>query len=155
MTTQDFLILLISSTAFGTVMGAYFGAIQHRIITDEPLVTSHCFCPNCKTTLSIWFQIPILSWIFLKGKCHYCKKPISIKYPLIEGVFLLFYLITFLFFYKNPFLLIFVWIFFILGILLLCCKKHFRSTLKAFSIFLIYHLIYGVLLITILFALTT
>ena len=101
MTTQDFLILLITSTVFGTFMGAYFGTVQYRIITDEPLVTSYFFCPNCKTTLSIWFQIPILSWLFLKGKCYYCKKPIPVKYPLIEGGFLIFYLSTFLLFYID------------------------------------------------------
>lgn len=154
MSTKDFLILLISSTAFGTIMGAYFGTIQYRITTDEPFVTSHCFCPNCKNTLSLWFQIPILSWFFLRGKCYYCKKPIPIKYPLIESSFLVFYLTTFLLFYKNPFLLVCIWILFIIGILLLNCKKHFRSAIKAFFIFLIYHLIYGGLLIILSFALT-
>ena len=155
MTTQDFLILLITSTVFGTFMGAYFGTVQYRIIVDERLVTSYCFCPNCKTTLSIWFQIPILSWLFLKGKCYYCKQPIPVKYPLIEGGFLVFYLTTFLLFYKNPFLLVGIWILFITVMLLLRCKKHFRSAIKAFSIFFIYHLIYGGLFIIVSFALTT
>lgn len=146
MTQQDFIILLIASTLFGTTMGAYFGTIQYRVVVDEPLVTSHCFCPNCKTTLSIWHQIPILSWLFLGGKCHYCQKPIPAKYPLIEAGFLVFYLITFALLHKNPILLVCIWIVFITIMLLLNCKKHFTSALKAFSIFFIYHLLFGGLL---------
>lgn len=155
MSLRDFYILLSVSALFGTLMGAYFGTVQYRISSDEPLVTSHCFCPNCKATLSIFFQIPILSWIFLKGKCYYCQKPIPAKYPLIESGFLFFYTTTFFLYYKNPILLVFLWILFIVVLLLLYCKKHFRSAIKAFFIFLIYHGIYGGLLIIISYALHT
>lgn len=155
MSIQDFYILLSASALFGTIMGAYFGTIQYRITVDEPLVTSYCSCPNCKTKLSIFFQIPILSWIFLKGKCYYCKKTIPAKYPVIESCFLFFYTATFLLCYKNPILLVFIWILFIMGILSLYCKNHFRSALKAFFIFLIYHLIYGGLFVIVSYALYT
>ena len=155
MSIQDFIILLIATTLFGTIMGAYWGTIQYRIIANEPLITSYCFCPSCKTRLSLWHQIPILSWILLGGKCHYCKNPIPIKYPLIEGGFLLFYLISFLLLYQNPILLVCIWILLIAIMLLLRYRKHLHSAIKAFCIFFMYHLIYGGLLILIIYALNS
>ena len=149
MLLQDFIILLIASTLFVTTMGAYFGTVQYRIISNKPLITSDCFCPNCKTTLSLWHQIPILSWLFLGGKCYFCQKPIPAKYPLIEVGFLVFYLITFILLHKNPILLVCIWIMFITLMLLLNCKKNYTSAIKAFFIFLIYHLLFGGLLILI------
>ena len=52
----------------------------------EPLNLSlpRSHCPVCKTQLRVIDNIPILSWLFLKGKCHHCKTSISIRYPLIE-----------------------------------------------------------------------
>lgn len=50
-------------------------------------------CPHCRHILGVFDLIPVFSWIFLGGKCRYCKKPISARYPLIElctaAVFLL------------------------------------------------------------------
>lgn len=42
------------------------------------------FCPKCKTQVKSWQNIPILSYLFLKGACHQCKNPISLRYPLTE-----------------------------------------------------------------------
>lgn len=42
------------------------------------------FCPHCKEPLKWWHNIPLFSWIFLRGKCHYCKRAISFRYPLVE-----------------------------------------------------------------------
>lgn len=42
------------------------------------------FCPHCNQQLLWWHNIPILSWIFLGGKCHFCKSKISFRYPLVE-----------------------------------------------------------------------
>lgn len=42
------------------------------------------FCPNCMNKLLWWHNIPILSWVFLKGRCYFCKQGISFRYPLVE-----------------------------------------------------------------------
>lgn len=47
------------------------------------------FCPKCKTQVSAWQNIPILSYLFLRGACYHCKAPISIRYPFIELLTLL------------------------------------------------------------------
>ncbi|MFA6302953.1 MAG: A24 family peptidase [Legionella sp.] len=47
------------------------------------------FCPKCKTTIKAWQNIPLLSYLYLQGRCNQCKESISIRYPLIELVTLL------------------------------------------------------------------
>lgn len=42
------------------------------------------FCPSCKNTVKAWHNIPVLSYLFLRGRCAYCQHPISLRYPIIE-----------------------------------------------------------------------
>ncbi|MGQ3892263.1 prepilin peptidase [Legionella sp. CNM-4043-24] len=44
------------------------------------------FCPSCKNTLKVWHNIPILSYLLLRGRCQYCRHPVSLRYPLIEAL---------------------------------------------------------------------
>lgn len=59
------------------------------------ILTGRSMCPNCKHELAVKDLVPVLSWLTLRGKCRYCKKPISWQYPLVElataGLFLLSY----------------------------------------------------------------
>ena len=48
------------------------------------IVSARSMCPSCKHQLSALDLVPVFSWLFLKGKCRYCKKPISAQYPLVE-----------------------------------------------------------------------
>jgi len=50
------------------------------------LVKPNSTCPKCKTAIKPWQNIPIISWLILKGKCASCSNPISIRYPAIEAV---------------------------------------------------------------------
>ena len=56
--------------------------------TSEPfnLVKPNSTCPKCKTAIKPWQNIPIISWLILKGKCASCNNPISIRYPAIEAI---------------------------------------------------------------------
>ena len=56
--------------------------------TSEPfnLVKPNSTCPKCKTAIKPWQNIPIISWLVLKGKCASCSNPISIRYPAVEAV---------------------------------------------------------------------
>ncbi|KTF10759.1 prepilin peptidase [Pseudoalteromonas sp. 10-33] len=56
--------------------------------TSEPfnLVKPNSTCPKCKTAIKPWQNIPIISWLILKGKCASCSHPISIRYPAVEAV---------------------------------------------------------------------
>ena len=78
----------------GTVFGSFFTLAVYRIPLHKDITHERSFCPNCNHKLSFWDMIPILSYIFLKGKCRYCGQKIRIRYLLLEVcaglVFLLF-----------------------------------------------------------------
>lgn len=79
------MLILISVMAFiyGLVFGSLSNALAYRIPTGESLMTrSHC--TNCNSMITAWMNIPVISWLILRGKCHTCKSRISIQYPLIE-----------------------------------------------------------------------
>ncbi|MDQ9093358.1 A24 family peptidase [Pseudoalteromonas haloplanktis] len=54
--------------------------------TPKPfnLVTPNSTCPKCKTAIKAWQNIPVISWLLLKGRCASCSNPISVRYPIIE-----------------------------------------------------------------------
>lgn len=71
------------------------------------------FCPHCKALVKAWQNIPILSYIFLKGRCYTCHEPISIRYPLIELLTLVLSLYAswhFGFTLQLPFALVAIWL---------------------------------------------
>ena len=69
---------------FGIVIGSFLNVVILRIPKKESVVFPASHCPICKTPLKWWHNIPIFSYIFLKGKCAFCNEKISIQYPLIE-----------------------------------------------------------------------
>ena len=75
---------LFMSFLFGTLFGSFLNVLILRIPRDESIAfpASHCF--TCKTPLKAWHNIPLFSWLFLRGKCAFCEAPISAQYPLIE-----------------------------------------------------------------------
>ena len=78
----------------GTVFGSFFTLAVYRIPLRKDITHERSYCPKCNHKLSFWDMIPILSYIFLGGKCRYCKEKIRIRYLLLEiltgTVFLLF-----------------------------------------------------------------
>jgi len=60
--------------------------INVRAETKFDLVHPRSHCPSCGGTISPWHNIPLISWVILRGKCTLCAVPISVRYPLIEGV---------------------------------------------------------------------
>ncbi len=64
--------------------GSFLNVVAYRLVTGEKIFCARSFCPHCKRTVAWYDNIPIFSWFFLLGKCRYCKKRISIFYPIIE-----------------------------------------------------------------------
>lgn len=91
------LIYSIFVFIIGTLFGSFFTLAIYRIPRHQDIVKTRSYCPTCKHRLGFFDCFPILSYISTVGRCRYCKKPISIRYPLIEFgsgiVFLLIYLI--------------------------------------------------------------
>lgn len=78
--------ILISIFLFiiGICLGSFYGCVGYRIPNKISLTKPNSFCSNCNKPLKWYMNIPLFSFIFLKGKCYYCKSNIGIKYFLIE-----------------------------------------------------------------------
>lgn len=68
----------------GLVVGSFLNVVILRTISEESIVFPGSKCPNCQTPLKWYHNIPVLSYIFLRGKCAFCKAHISIQYPIVE-----------------------------------------------------------------------
>ena len=83
---------------FGMVIGSFFNVLGYRLPKKESIVFPSSHCPNCKHKLNFRDLFPVLSYLFLKGKCRYCKIKISPIYPLIELITGILFVISYLIF---------------------------------------------------------
>ena len=70
----------------GALIGSFGNVVIYRLPAKKSVVWPRSSCPKCGHMIRPWENIPILSWLFLRGKCSKCKNPISIRYPLIEAL---------------------------------------------------------------------
>lgn len=77
-----YLLLLV----LGLVFGSFFSAFSWRYPRNISIVHGRSFCPKCKEQIKWYDNIPLLSFILLGGKCRKCKKKISWRYPIIESI---------------------------------------------------------------------
>jgi leader peptidase (prepilin peptidase)/N-methyltransferase len=68
----------------GLVIGSFLNVCIYRLPLGKSIVTSPSSCPACGSKLRPWDLVPVFSYLFLGGKCRYCKARISVQYPLIE-----------------------------------------------------------------------
>ena len=68
----------------GIYFGSFFTLATYRLPIKENIIYKHSYCPNCNHKLGVFDLVPIFSYIFLGGKCHYCKNSIGIRYFLFE-----------------------------------------------------------------------
>lgn len=80
--TMILVYLLLFS--IGTVFGSFLGAWTYRLPRKIKISSGRSFCPKCKKTIEWYDNIPLLSFLVLRGKCRYCGKNISYREPLIE-----------------------------------------------------------------------
>ncbi len=69
---------------FGTLFGSFFNVLISRLPQNKPISSPPSACPACSHSLAWYENIPVFSYIFLKGKCKQCTLPISLQYPLVE-----------------------------------------------------------------------
>lgn len=101
----------------GAVIGSFFNVLIYRIPRELSIISPGSFCPYCKKPIRWYENIPLISFVFLGGKCSQCKNPISFQYPLVELLTALLLLWTFnRFFLKIDFF--FLSLFFIILIII-------------------------------------
>lgn len=77
-------MVLFLTAILGLIFGSFANAVTWRLRSGESITQGRSMCPECRHQLASKDLIPVLSWLSLKGKCRYCKKPISIQYPVVE-----------------------------------------------------------------------
>ena len=83
MITEPF--LLIISAIFGTMIGSFLNVVILRLPDhNQSIVYPASHCPQCSSPLHWYENIPIISYLMLRGKCSHCKMPISLQYPIVE-----------------------------------------------------------------------
>jgi leader peptidase (prepilin peptidase)/N-methyltransferase len=70
----------------GAIGGSFLNVVAYRLPRHESLITPASHCPGCGTPVRPYDNIPILSYVLLRGHCRSCRAPISARYPLVEAV---------------------------------------------------------------------
>ena len=91
---DNYFLILVS--IIGLCLGSFFNVVILRSLSGESIVFPASKCPKCGHKLYPWHNIPVISYIFLRGKCHFCKESISIQYPLVELTTMLLFGLTYL-----------------------------------------------------------
>src|SRR5205807_799389 len=63
----------------------FLNVVIHRLPLGESLVAPGSHCPNCQAPIRPWHNVPLVSWILLRGRCRDCHAPIAMRYPLVEA----------------------------------------------------------------------
>ena len=70
----------------GAVFGSFLNVVAYRLPRGESLSRPRSRCPQCQTQIKAYDNVPVLSWLALRGRCRSCRTPISARYPLVEAV---------------------------------------------------------------------
>lgn len=79
-------VAAVFAVLFGLAIGSFLNVLIHRIPLGKSIVTPPSSCPHCGARLRVYDNIPILSYLILRGKCRSCRCPISPQYPIVEGM---------------------------------------------------------------------
>ena len=108
--------LAVATFAFGLCWGSFLNVCIYRLPRGKSVVTPRSACPHCGDPIPLYHNVPVLSWLILRGKCRSCKQPISPRYLVVE-------LLT--------------------GLLFLGCYAHFGLTLAALKCAVLGYLLLG------------
>jgi leader peptidase (prepilin peptidase) / N-methyltransferase len=86
---------LLTVFALGAIIGSFLNVVIHRYPREESIVFPPSHCPHCATNIKPYDNVPILAWLWLRGRCRACHGPIDARYPLVELANALFYVAVF------------------------------------------------------------
>lgn len=91
-----FPVALVAVAAFGAVIGSFLNVVIHRVPRDESVVFPASRCPSCGAAIRPYDNIPVLSWLVLRGRCRSCKAGINARYPAVEALTALLFVLVLL-----------------------------------------------------------
>jgi len=71
---------------FGAVVGSFLNVCIYRLPEGKSVVFPPSSCPRCQTQIRWFDNVPVLSWLILRGRCRFCSEPIAWRYPLVEAL---------------------------------------------------------------------
>lgn len=78
--------LIAASGVLGAIIGSFLNVVIYRVPKGESIVSPRSKCPGCRHELAARDNVPIVSWLLLRGRCRSCSASISARYPLVEGL---------------------------------------------------------------------
>lgn len=88
-----FFVVYLVALMFGLLVGSFLNVCIYRLPRGESIVFPGSHCPQCNHPIRPWENIPVVSYLFLGGKCHYCHTRIPWRYPLVETLTAAFFVI--------------------------------------------------------------
>lgn len=79
-------MILIVPFIFGAVVGSFLNVCIYRLPEGKSIVSPPSSCPVCKGYIPFYFNIPVIGFLLLRGRCGRCKSPISFRYPFVEAL---------------------------------------------------------------------
>ncbi len=83
-------------TLYGLIIGSFLNVCIYRIPREESIAWPGSHCPECSHNLSWYDNIPLISYLILKGRCRYCGSGISMQYPLVEALNAVLYIVMYI-----------------------------------------------------------
>lgn len=102
----------------GLCIGSFLNVVISRAFSNESIAHPRSKCPSCQTPLKWYHNIPVLSYMFLKGRCAFCEEKISIQYPIVELITGLLFVMVFIKYginFNSLFMLVFTSLFVVLA----------------------------------------
>lgn len=78
-------MVVVFAGLLGLVLGSFLNVVVHRLPRGESLSSPGSRCPHCGHAVRPYDNVPVLSWVLLRGRCRDCAAPISVRYPLAEA----------------------------------------------------------------------
>lgn len=85
--------LLPMALVVGLLIGSFLNVVIHRVPAELSIVSPPSHCPSCRTPIAPWDNVPLLSYCWLRGRCRHCGVSISLRYPAVELVTALLFLV--------------------------------------------------------------
>ena len=93
---------LLFIAAFGAICGSFINVLAYRLPRGMNIVVPPSACPHCGTKLTWRENFPIFGWLWLRGKCRFCKSSISPEYPIVEAIVALVFALVFALWFMYP-----------------------------------------------------
>lgn len=79
-------VVVALAGVYGAMLGSFLNVCVYRLPRDLSVIRPRSRCPRCETPLAWYDNVPVVSWLVLRGRCRRCREPISIQYPIVEAL---------------------------------------------------------------------